>query len=72
MIDFIRKLFAPPCPHLRVRESMACDAWCRDCGKNLGFIQDWRDANRGNPLASERPNDPGDMRSWNPGKENRP
>lgn len=66
MANFIQRLFAPKCQHLRVRESMACDAWCRDCGKNLGFIQNWRDANKGNPQASERSNDPGDRLSWNP------
>jgi hypothetical protein len=47
---------------------MACDAWCRDCGKNLGFIGDWRAANRDNPNASENPNDPRDPLSWNPRK----
>ncbi len=52
-----------PCPHLHVRETMACDAVCTDCGKNLGFIQAWRDANRGNKAASETPNDP---RNWRP------
>lgn len=25
------------------RETMACDAICDKCGKNLGFIQPWRD-----------------------------
>lgn len=33
----------PECEHLRVRETRACDAICRDCGNNLGFIQEWRD-----------------------------
>lgn len=66
MIAFIRSLFKPACHHLRVRESMACDAWCRDCDQNLGFIKNWRDANRGNPLASENPNDPCDCLSWRP------
>ena len=47
-----------PCKHLRVRETMACDAVCRDCGRNLGFIQQWRDVNKGNPSASEISNDP--------------
>ncbi len=32
------------CPHERVNETQACDAICRECGKNLGFIQNWRDA----------------------------
>lgn len=26
------------CEHKRFRETMACDAVCTDCGKNLGFI----------------------------------
>ena len=26
------------CEHKDYRETMACDAVCRDCGKNLGFI----------------------------------
>lgn len=26
------------CQHLRFQETMACDAICLDCGKNLGFI----------------------------------
>lgn len=24
-----------------VNEDQACDAWCRKCGKNLGFIGSW-------------------------------
>jgi hypothetical protein len=28
----------------RVNETMACDAICRQCGKNLGFIGKWREA----------------------------
>jgi len=35
------------CKHHTVRETMACDAVCLKCGKNLGFIQRWRDENRG-------------------------
>lgn len=31
------------CAHEEVFETRACDAICRDCGKNLGFIQNWRD-----------------------------
>jgi hypothetical protein len=31
------------CKHLRVFETQACDAVCRDCGKNLGFIGTWRE-----------------------------
>lgn len=26
-----------------VRETMSCDAICRSCGKNLGFIGTWRE-----------------------------
>ena len=26
-----------------VRETMACEAICNDCGKNLGFIGAWRE-----------------------------
>lgn len=29
-----------------VGETMACDAICRSCGKNLGFIGAWRDAQK--------------------------
>ena len=50
---------------------MACDAWCRDCGENLGFIGNWREANRGNPEAREISNDPSDPMSWNPSREKR-
>lgn len=35
-------LLPKKCEHLRVRETRSCDAICRDCGENLGFIQDWR------------------------------
>lgn len=31
------------CKHPRVWETMACDAVCVDCRKNLGFIGTWRD-----------------------------
>ena len=31
------------CEHQRFRETMACDAICNDCGKNLGFIGAVRD-----------------------------
>jgi hypothetical protein len=54
------------CGHLRVRETMACDAICRDCGQNLGFIQNWRDANKTKAGASEISNDPNDPLSWQP------
>lgn len=29
-----------------VSETMACDAICRQCGKNLGFIGKWREQQR--------------------------
>jgi hypothetical protein len=28
-----------------VNETQACDAICRKCGKNLGFIGNWRKSN---------------------------
>lgn len=31
------------CAHSDVTETQACDAICRKCGKNLGFIGKWRD-----------------------------
>jgi hypothetical protein len=31
------------CPHLVYNETMACDAICRMCGKNLGFIGNVRE-----------------------------
>lgn len=62
--ELARKL--QPCKHLRVRETMACDAVCRECGQNIGFIQNWRDANKGNAESSEIHNDPSDPLSWNP------
>jgi hypothetical protein len=30
-----------------VSETMACDAICKQCGKNLGFIGKWREATHG-------------------------
>ena len=66
MIRLLSFLFKPKCAHLRVRETMACDAICRDCGRNLGFIQYWRDAHRGNVASSEISNDPNDPLSWPP------
>lgn len=30
-----------------VNETQACDAICRKCGKNLGFIGSWRKRNDG-------------------------
>jgi len=32
------------CPHESIRETMACDAICNKCNKNLGFIGAWRDS----------------------------
>ncbi len=29
-----------------VRETMACDAICSKCGKNLGFIETWREGSK--------------------------
>lgn len=29
-----------------VNETSACDAVCRKCGKNLGFIGTWREKNK--------------------------
>ena len=34
------------CTHEAVREDGKCDAWCRACGKNLGFIGTWREKRR--------------------------
>jgi hypothetical protein len=34
------------CKHSRYRETMACDAICSDCGKNLGFIGSIRDKDK--------------------------
>lgn len=35
------------CKHQQgVNETRACDAICRGCGKNLGFIGAWRDARK--------------------------
>jgi len=31
------------CTHEQVREDGQCNAWCRACGKNLGFIGAWRE-----------------------------
>ena len=30
------------CKHEKVWEDMACQAHCSNCGKNLGFIGNWR------------------------------
>ena len=34
------------CRHESISETSACDAICRDCGKNLGFIGAWRERKR--------------------------
>jgi hypothetical protein len=34
------------CPHDTYRETMQCNAICRNCGKDLGFIQPWRERDR--------------------------
>ena len=34
------------CKHEAVWEDGKCDAWCRACGKNLGFISTWRKKQR--------------------------
>jgi hypothetical protein len=33
--DMLRKI---RCKHELIREDRTCTAWCRTCGKNLGFI----------------------------------
>lgn len=37
------------CKHARFHETMACEAVCLDCGKNLGFIGKVRDRGKGPP-----------------------
>jgi hypothetical protein len=64
MLPWLNTLFGKKCKHLHVRETMACDAVCLGCGKNLGFIQNWRDTTRGLEGASEISNDPNDQLSW--------
>ena len=34
------------CPHTNARENRRCHAICTNCGKDLGFIQNWRDAHK--------------------------
>ena len=34
------------CPHHEVHETMACEAICDECGKNLGFIGTWRNTHQ--------------------------
>jgi hypothetical protein len=34
------------CKHPTVTEDSACNAWCKSCGKNLGFIGAWREKTR--------------------------
>ena len=38
--DYVRTL---RCKHERYHENMACHAICRGCGKDLGFVETWRD-----------------------------
>lgn len=37
------------CRHTKVFENGSCDAICRQCGKNLGFIGAWRERNSYEP-----------------------
>ena len=37
---YLKQVF---CKHSRVYETMACNAICSSCGKNLGFIGNWQD-----------------------------
>ena len=41
------------CLHTDVHENGRCDACCRDCGKNLGFIGTWRDKQRATVAGGE-------------------
>ena len=34
------------CEHPRYFETGSCDAVCKDCGRNLGFIGSWREKMR--------------------------
>ena len=34
------------CTHSLANEDHSCTAWCADCGKNLGFIDTWREEQR--------------------------
>ena len=34
------------CTHEQVNETSSCDAICRKCGKNLGFIGTWREQHK--------------------------
>lgn len=42
--DYLRQR---KCPHTAVHETSSCQAICRHCGKNLGFIGSWRDKQKG-------------------------
>lgn len=35
------------CKHEEFREDRCCNAWCRACGKNLGFVGAWRERTEG-------------------------
>ena len=42
--EVTRRITEARCKHDGgVNETSACDAICRKCGKNLGFIGNWRD-----------------------------
>lgn len=42
-MNLLRIIQEGRCPHDGgVNETSACDAICRKCGKNLGFIGTWR------------------------------
>jgi len=59
ILKAVSKIFHQ-CQHFHVRETMACEAIRLECGRNLGFIQNWRETNKGNTDVSEID----DPRSW--------
>ena len=44
LISIIQRVQQSRCAHEFVNETSSCDAICRHCGKNLGFIGNWRKA----------------------------
>lgn len=48
-----RALRRARCEHARFHETMACDAICKDCGKNLGFIGSVRERQKASASASK-------------------
>lgn len=42
ILSALRWIKQTKCSHKNVFENGACDAICRDCGKNLGFIGTWK------------------------------